>query len=249
MHLLLFRICNYSKPSLSMGIMFLKKPWTMKMQSAKLQLYGKKWGQQNHRHINSWSINTKKFVWVFTNYLFMAEHCLGDQTTHSTWWRRGEGKTEDLVFQCSAFCMFLHTYLYGAITTSISCCSLGHLPTRLSTSNKQIITSSTTWKLFFTATVVSWGLSETGSEDPHLLVPRVLSDVQSPSLLFQQHKLSKTSWISASSKSKKSGTTWANTTMLLILSCWLQNPQKVNICFSPKLLPSSHSQLWSSACP
>jgi hypothetical protein len=27
--------------------------------------------------------------------------------------------------------------------------------------------------------------------------------------------------------------------MLLILSCWLQNPQKVNICFSPKLLPAA----------
>ena len=54
MYLLLFRIRNYSKHSLSVGIMFLEIPWTMKMWSAKLHLYGKKNGAS--RTTDTWNI-------------------------------------------------------------------------------------------------------------------------------------------------------------------------------------------------
>jgi hypothetical protein len=66
---------------------------------------------------------------------------------------------KDVIVGCLAFfCMSLYTYLYVAMTTSISRLNFRHLSMQWPTSNKWSTESSAVWRPLFRALVVGWGL-------------------------------------------------------------------------------------------
>jgi predicted Co/Zn/Cd cation transporter (cation efflux family) len=74
-------------------------------------------------------------------------------------WRDGKLE-EDVIFSYLAiFCMSLQTSLVGDMTTSILSINDKHLSRKLPASKKQWTESSSTWRNFFIAFVISWGLS------------------------------------------------------------------------------------------
>lgn len=85
-----------------------------------------KCGYGNQRHTQE-SLQKKKTVLVFIIMMsvLLAKSCSGDQKIECMAERETEDlEKKDVVFDCFAFfCMFLCTFLYGAMTSSIS-----HLP-------------------------------------------------------------------------------------------------------------------------
>lgn len=81
-------------------------------------------------------------------------------------------------------CMFLYISFYGAMTGTIVCFNFRHIPMKLSTSKKnyQLI------RLFFRDWWSAAAVSQQHQNILHLVAHRVLSTLQCPPQLTQQHK-------------------------------------------------------------
>lgn len=150
------------------GVCSGKISWRAILQCLKLRPNREKWGWGTDNIWNIWIcklvINKHKNMCVG---VYWSDICVPGRKL--LWWLKdiecmAGGEKEDLkkdVIFCylTFFCVSLQSFLCGDMTTSILRVIDKHLPRKWSTSKKQWTKSSSTWKNFFTALVVSWGLS------------------------------------------------------------------------------------------
>jgi len=105
---------------------------------------------------------------MYVGFIGMTSKLLAERY-HSDW-TTGGGGDWSLDEDCFVLCMSLHMSLYGAMVVSISCLKITHLSMKWPTSEKWLTTSFASRRALFWSLVVSWGLSTTCQNTPHLLI-------------------------------------------------------------------------------